>query len=410
MADVPASTRRRPTARQVVLGIYLLAALFVSVQQGWIKPSNNFKTFRAASLNLPRGIDLYAAHPDQHSDFYKYSPTFAALFSPIAWLPFPLGVTVWVFLNAFAIWFAFSRLLPERQSTVALALVFVEVLLSLQYTQSNPLVAALIILAFVALEQGKQLQGALLIGVGASVKIFPLAALVFALFHPRRVRFGAIAIAVALAFIALPLLEISFADLIRQYHSWRAIEASDTVNHGYSVMEYLYLWIGVQWPNWPVQLVGTVLLLLPLAVRRSAWADPGFRRLFLSLVLVYVVVFNHMSEPATIVIAYAGVCLWYAGWPRTRFRTVLMVATLVVMSVHSLDLILHGLRSLGLVPGSFKEEVLVVNRVKGMPFLVFWVVIETELFRWPLASGSAPVGYGVGSKKPERLDARMPSW
>src|SRR5207249_10597689 len=134
-------------------------------QQAMLGHSNILGIFRPASLNLFAGRDLYAAHPEQHFDFYKYSPTFALLFAPLAYLPFALAFLCWSLLNGLLLWYALDRLLPERPATVALALVYLEVLFSMQYGQSNALVAALLILAFVALEQGRQGRAAALVGV-----------------------------------------------------------------------------------------------------------------------------------------------------------------------------------------------------------------------------------------------------
>src|SRR2546430_12969094 len=54
--------------------------------------------------NLFAGRDLYAAHPEQHFDFYKYSPTFAVLFAPLAYLPFALTFLCWTLLNGLLLW------------------------------------------------------------------------------------------------------------------------------------------------------------------------------------------------------------------------------------------------------------------------------------------------------------------
>src|SRR5205807_9694925 len=126
-------------ARRSLLALYLASAVFVTVQQGILGRSNNFTVFRAAATNLLAHRDLYAAHPDQHFDFYKYSPTFAVLFAPLAYLPFALTFLCWTLLNGLLLWYALDRLLPERQATVALALLYLEVLLALQYGQSNAL-------------------------------------------------------------------------------------------------------------------------------------------------------------------------------------------------------------------------------------------------------------------------------
>src|SRR5258706_5472488 len=213
--------------RRLVLGLYVASAALVTVQQAILGHSNNLSIFRSASRNLFAGRDLYAAHPEQHFDFYKYSPTFALLFAPLAYLPFALAFLCWALLNGLLLWYALDRLLPEREATVALALLYLEVLLALQYGQSNALVAALMILAFVAFEGRRQVGAAVSMTRGAAVKLFPLAALSLAVFHPRRLRFAAVFIAVLAAPVALPLVAIPVRDLLAQYTSWHPIHAKD---------------------------------------------------------------------------------------------------------------------------------------------------------------------------------------
>src|ERR1051325_6276926 len=96
-------------ARHWILALYLASAVFVTVQQGVVGRSNNFKVFRAAAVNLLAHRDLYAAHPDQHFDFYKYSPSFALLFAPFAALPFAAALLIWSLLNSLLLWYAVPR-------------------------------------------------------------------------------------------------------------------------------------------------------------------------------------------------------------------------------------------------------------------------------------------------------------
>ena len=365
--------------RRLVLALYVASAALVTVQQAILGHSNNLSIFRAASLNLFAGRDLYAAHPEQHFDFYKYSPSFALLFAPLAYLPFALAFLCWSLLNGLLLWYALDRLLPEREATVALALLYLEVLLALQYGQSNALVAALMILAFVAFEGRRQVGAALCITGGAAVKLFPLAALSLAIFYPRRLRFAVVFIAVLAAAVALPLVAMPLGDLRAQYRSWHAIEAKDALLRGYSLMHYTHAWLGVNWPNWPQQAAGTALLLLPLGLRSDRWKELEFRRLFLCSLLVYSVLFNHASESPSFVVAYAGIVVWYVSSPPSRLRTAIMALTLLVMLVHDVDL----------VPRWVKYDILVPYRIKGIPCLVAWFVMQWELLGTPRRSGAA---------------------
>ncbi|MBX6331372.1 MAG: DUF2029 domain-containing protein, partial [Gemmatimonadaceae bacterium] len=230
--DTPSAGRRIRWDRWL-LALYVASVIVIAIQKGFFTPDNNFAIFRASFGNLVAGRDLYAPHPDQYLDLYKYSPTFAVLFAPIAILPLPLGILVWSAVNALLLYYAVRRLLPDeegnRQATLALALMYFDVLRATQRAQSNSLVTALVILAFIALERRRQGAAALSMGVGALVKIFPLAAVPLAIFHPRRVRFAAIFVAVMAGLIALPLLFVPPHELLAQYASWRRLEAVDAV-------------------------------------------------------------------------------------------------------------------------------------------------------------------------------------
>jgi hypothetical protein len=81
---------------------------------------------------------------------------------------------------------------------------------------------------------------------------------------------------------------------------------------------------GYDGPNWPVQLAGTLLLLLPLA--RGAWKDPQHRRTFLASLLVYAVIFNHKAEHPSFIIALVGVAVWYATGPSTAAKSICTAA------------------------------------------------------------------------------------
>jgi hypothetical protein len=374
MAVRPPPLPAPPAARRwlrALLALYLLTAAFVTVQQGVFARSNNFRIFRASAVNLVAGRDLYAPHPDQHFDRFKYSPTFAVLFLPLAVLPFVPALFVWSLLNALGLYYALRRLLPERPAALAIGLVYLELLFSMQYAQSNALVTALIVLAFVALERGAQGRAAGLIAVDGFIKLFPFAAAALGLLYPRRLRFALRFAAAAAALALLPLLVTAPPQLVAQYRSWRAIETADTLNRGYSLMGYLHDWLGLDWPNWPVQLAGTAALLLPLVLRRARRAEPGFRRLFLCSLLVYCVLFNHQSERATFIIAYTGIAVWYASSAPDRLRTAVMALTLLVMAIHDVDVL----------PRWVKWQILVPYGIKGIPCLVAWPLMQWELLR-----------------------------
>ena len=335
------------------------------------RPRGNFEIFRAASHHLVTGDDLYAQYPDALQDQFKYSPTFALLFAPFAWLPWPLALFLWSALNALVLFVAVERLLPPRAAQLALGAMLLEVVRAMQNAQSNALVAGLIILGFVALERGRAWRAAFAVALGTAVKIFPLAALTFAIPRRRTVRTGLAAAAAGVAMLALPLLVTPPATLLAQYRSWRAIESLDTGQRWFSMMELVHRWTGADWPNWPVQLVGTLALLAPLAFRRDRWDDARFRRLYLCSLLVYVVLFNHQAERASFVIAFAGMAIWFASEPRAAWSTALFGVAFVTMPLMS---------TLIPVPAMLKSPTAMVYRLT-VPTLAIWLVMQWQLWR-----------------------------
>ena len=86
------------------------------------RPSGNFEIFRTASRHLLSGQDLYAEYPAEHTDRFKYSPTFALLFAPFAWLPWPLALLPLERAQRDSLLFvAVERVLPARRALLAQA-------------------------------------------------------------------------------------------------------------------------------------------------------------------------------------------------------------------------------------------------------------------------------------------------
>ena len=366
----PALTSRR--AELLVAALWMLAVVAASVQQSVLHQNNNFLIFRAAALHLLHGQDLYAAYPSLHFDFYKYSPTFALLFLPLAVLPIALAMLLWNALNAGVLYVALGMVLPRRGALVARGIVFLDMLGSLQNVQSNALVAGLIILTFAGYERRHTVLSSLASDAGIVIKLFPLASVSFAIFHPRKLR---VALAVTLGLIALvllPLLVTSPSVLLGQYASWRAIEAKDALERGFTVMQMTELLFHQGWPNWPQQVAGTLLLVAPVLARHQRWGEWSFRLSYLCSVLVFCVIFNHQSESPTFVIAAAGAGIWFAALHRPSRAEWALFAFIVVCTI---------LASSEAMPGVIRREFFTRYHFKTVPCVALWIVLQARLWR-----------------------------
>ena len=367
-ASAAQSSRR---AELFIAVLWVIAVVAATVQQGVTHQNNNFLIFRAASLHLLHGQDLYAAYPALHFDFYKYSPSFALLFLPWAVLPFALAMLLWNALNAGALYVALGTLLSPRSATIARAIVFLDMLGSLQNVQSNALVAALIILTFVADEHGHVVLGTLGAGVGTIIKVFPLAGVSFAIFHPRKLRVAFALVLGMAALLLMPLLVTPPSTLLAQYASWRAIETKDALDRGFTVMQMVELVLRQGWPNWPQQLGGTLLLVAPVLVRRERWSERSFRVTYLCSVLVFCVIFNHQSESPTFVIGVAGAAIWFATLDRpTRWEWALFLFVVVCTILASSEA----------MPRAIQRALFDTYHFKTVPCIVLWIELQRRLW------------------------------
>jgi hypothetical protein len=379
---------RRVHWRPWLLGLYALSVLVVAIPKALHHSDNNFLIFDAAFGNLRAGRDLYAPHPDQYIDLFKYSPAFAVLFAPISALPDTLGLVLWDGINTMLLALAVVRLMPDRRGDAVLALVFLEMFGSMQHSQSNSVLAALVILAFLALEAERPVHAALALAIGTAVKIFPIAGAAMALPHRRRVRF-AVALGVVLAIVlALPFLAVTPHEVKAQYASWMALLPRDAVSdtvagrgmHTGGVPEQLHLWFGTRSSPFAVEVAGAVLLVLPLFAKWKRWADPDFRLRFLCSLLVFLVIFNHRSESPSFVIAMAGVAIWFAASAPDWVTISVMVATFAIVS----------LGASSAVPNAVRVGVVMHYRLKTLPCVVAWLVMQAELWGWRVPHPSLP--------------------
>mgnify|MGYP001583733170 CR=1 FL=1 len=88
--------------------IYVVLTIAVSLHRYFLGPDHfgNYLIFKNSFLHLLSGENLYTLYPELKIDLFKYSPTFAALFSPFALMPDYIGLILWNLLNSIALFFS----------------------------------------------------------------------------------------------------------------------------------------------------------------------------------------------------------------------------------------------------------------------------------------------------------------
>jgi len=374
---------------RVVWWVYLLTAIAVSLQM-YLMPAdrsfmghlythyNNYAIFKQSFFNLLQGKDLYILYPDAYWDLYKYSPAFALFMGSIAYLPDWAGLILWNLLNAMVLYKAIRMLpIPEGRQTLMLWFVLVESITSMQSSQSNGLLAGLIMMAFAMMEKKQLVLATLMLVMATFIKVYGAVGFVLWLFYPQKPKFIVWAAVWVVFFALIPIIVTPPATLMMQYESWvQMMSADQAASYGFSVMGWLHSWFGLGNLKNLVTIAGVLLFFLPL-IRVGRFKDVEGRMLFLAHLLLWVIIFNHKAESPTFIIAIAGVAIWHHI---TQTKNVVRNTLLL------LAFIFTCLSPTELFPLYVRHNILVPYVIKVVPCIIIWLVIVAEALLPPKPS------------------------
>jgi hypothetical protein len=359
---------------QIALLAYIAIAVIATAQGLFAGPKvyvpggrsyidyNNFRIFKFSFYHLIKGSDIYQLFPDDHWDLYKYSPGFALCFGLLSWMPDPIGLLLWNLINSLCL-FAGVRLLPgmdDEKKAWILLLCLLEMLLSIQNTQSNGLMAGLTVLGFALAERRNYLLSTLCIVFSFYIKIYGALAFIFFLWYPGKWKLAAWSIGWMLLFAFIPMLVVSGHQLLFLYQSWLHLLLNDrSASIGLSVMGLLESWFHLASAKNIVTVGGLVLFLLPL-FRWRLYRDLTFRLLYLASTLIWMVIFNHKAESPTFIIVMAGIGIWYFSRERDRLDRVLLILSFLMICMSVSDLVPAGIRNGFIRPYGIKAVMAIV--------------------------------------------------
>ncbi|HEY6952246.1 MAG TPA: glycosyltransferase family 87 protein [Bacteroidota bacterium] len=369
----------------VILAVFLLSTLaavllkvsfdFQNNGIGYISNVNNFVVFRNSFYHLIEHSRIYGFMPGVQDDQFLYSPTFALLFAPFALLPKYVGVVVWSVFNSMILFYAIRRLpLDDGKKAFISWFILVELISTTQNVQSNPLVAALFILTFVAFESRRVALAALFVAISFYVKIFGVMGGLLFLVYPQRLKFAGWAAFWALLLFLLPLTVVSWKELSDYYVAWygalQETHAHYTDQIFISVMRMVEGMRGAALSDagrYVVQIAAFVLFSVKF-LNRKAFNSTRYRMAVLSSVMVWCIIFNHASESNHYVIAALGVALWYVSGERHRLDLALLIGAFVL-----------GASPSSLFPSYLRTQFVAPLGLMALPFFLIWLKTEFEL-------------------------------
>lgn len=351
--------------------LYLLAALVISAQRYFLGHYNNFKIFRYSTIHFFQKADLYGPHPDEYYDLFLYSPSFAVLFSPFSYLPLVIGISLWVFF-VMAVYYYSIRVLPFERKWVLFifGFTFIELITAVENLQTNPLIAAFIVMTFVYLEKDKIIKASIFPVLGFFIKGYGVISGVLLILKKPKFKTILYSAGWFTIFLLLPLVYYSPAGLVNLYKGWKMSLFSDhEINTGISLMGILAgvfsAKTGLVW----IQITGLFFLLFTLTLIFIRKNFEMVKEMVLAYIMIWVVIFNHDAESATYIIAVTGVAIWYVKSSRSITDKILLFITFLLTVLSPTDIF----------PDSVYRKFVLPYSLKALGPSLVWLKIQITL-------------------------------
>ncbi len=364
------------TLKHVIVLIILLA-LGITIQgiiasRGDIYTHyNNLVIFKSSFGHLIHNQNLYLYYPKEYFDLYKYSPAFSVLMAPFYYLQNEVGLFLFNIINTTVFIYAILKLKLNHDSLKFLFLfLFLEFGISMQWVQTNVLIASLIVFSFYSLENKRPLLASLLIVLTVYIKIFGLVAVVLAVFYPGKIRFILYTIMWAILFAILPLLIISKNELLQQYQNWiNLLKWDHEASYGVSFIGLVHSWFNLNFSKIGTVAIAAIIFCIPL-LKFNCYKSYQFRLQILASLLIWIVIFNHRGESPTYIISLFGVGIWYFSQPPNIVNKILLWLCLIFTSFTSTDLI---------TPGWITEKYVDTYSIKAVFSIIIWIKLIFDL-------------------------------
>jgi Glycosyltransferase family 87 len=347
----------------------------------YISKVNNFIIFKNSFYHLIDHVTLYGPHPLEQYDLYKYSPTFAILFAPFAIFPTYAGAVLWAIFNAVILFWAIYKLpVDDTKKNFIYWFSLIELVTSIQNSQVNPLITALFLFTFIAFERKQLLLAAFIVILSAYIKVYGILGAALFLLYPDKTKFILYCVGWAIVLFLLPMVVLSYDELINQYKGWQDTISNDHQTRAVdvSIMRFMMSISGMEFSNKMrliIQILGVLIFCLKY-MRFKLFHSFEFRILFLASVMIWSIVFNHLAESATYIIAIVGIAIWYTTEQKHALSISLLVACFILSSLSPTDIF----------PKSIRDSYIVPYALKALPCFLVWVYIEYQLLSGRLST------------------------
>lgn len=365
--------------KRFIFSLFIFLAIAAACKEYLNGTYNNYLIFKSVFEHTWDRLNLYDQYPAEYFDSNHYGPAFSLLIAPFALLPDFAGMLLWNIANAIILCIGiYSLPVSDRNRALIGMICSHEALTALLSFQFNVALTGMILLSFSWLVKQQEFKSALMIVIGALVKLYGIVGLAFFFFCKRKARFVLSCIFLFLVLFFSPAIFSDVGFTLNAYADWyHSLVHKNTQNIILGSIQDISL-MGMarrisgntSLPN-SIFLAGGILLSAVPFARTSQYKYLSFRLMLLASVLIFTVIFSSGSESPTYIIAMTGVAIWYIQQPSPKkgWALFLFVFAMLLTSFSPSDLFPRYIRKTYVIPYS----------LKALPCVLIWLEINAGI-------------------------------
>jgi hypothetical protein len=364
--------------RRLIIAIWFILPLIAGLKHIFGGINNNYLIFKYSFYHLADQVNLYKEYPSEYFDTNHYGPLFSLVIAPFALLPDAVGSLLWEVFIAATLFIAIYKLPVNRIAKVIIYwITFNALFVNAANSQTNTMIAALIIGAFVCIRSEKDFWAACFIALGLFIKLYGVVGLAFFFFSRHKIRFSAYFIFWCIVFFILPMLISSPSFIVQSYADWYESLVIKNDSNAVSIMQNISA-IGMVQKTLSNIDISTIAIIFPAItlfavqyIKINLYNDLRYQLGILASALMFVVLFSTGSETCTYIIALCGVGLWFIlqRKPYSKYVISILISAILLSVLASSDL----------APSYVRKEIVRPYALIALPFLITWLTLMYQL-------------------------------
>ena len=361
--------------KRLIFAVWIGAALVAGL--GHLHKANNYQIFKYVFYHTIEQVNLYAEYPDKYFDSNHYGPLFSLIIAPFALLPDFLGIPLWEMVIAATLLIAIYKLpMSWKGKVIIYWIAALEVYLNATNSQTNTLIAALVIGTFICIKSEKDFWAACFITLGLFIKLYGIVGLAFFFFSKHKPKLIGYLLLWGVVFFVMPMLISSPQFIIQSYVDWyeslmlKNTLNADSVYQNISAIGLIQRVSGATFSNLIILIPAIILFALQYLPLKE-YKNPIYQYGLLASTLIFIVLFSTGSENSTYIIAIIGIAIWFLiqKKPLNKYLLILFVFALFLTLFANSDLI----------PAFIRREIIRPYSLKALPSLLVWFVLVYQL-------------------------------